>query len=99
MLIFAKKIVHTCIEMRKRNSVVTGPKLTKFLHDVGKFNALLTCSYFNSFLNGSTTSECWFAKNADFVSEIDFHDNIPRAIAKLMQDSSSPSIDLPTVKI
>ena len=32
-----------CTEMSKMNSGVTGPNHTKFLHNVGKFNAHLTC--------------------------------------------------------
>jgi len=59
---------HTGIQVIKANFRVTGPNLTKFLHNVGESTALLThplmFRYANLFWNASMTNEGLYANFA-----------------------------------
>jgi len=92
MPIFA--FFHKSTKISKRFSGVDPPIITVFAYDLAIFNALISCSslfrYSNLFRNGSATKNIFTQKNADFLTFIGYHGNVP-----FMQNSSSPYIALP----
>ena len=83
------------------NSGVSGPKFTKFLHDVDRTSALFASAFTSChpLWNASPKKEGVLPISADFASKIGCHGNLPWPIGKPIPDWTSTSTCLPLLEI